>query len=341
MLFRSGIAAFLLRPQPASALFLWLSLILAVILRPSGALPPGIPKPVSEWCLLGAELLFPAVLLHFVLIFPAGPPRPLGRRTLAATYLPPLVLLLATAAMEVAEHAGVGAPEAAAWWLQSAVVLYFLAGLVTALVLFIRVFRGARTAMERSRVREAFWGMVLGLLPVALVSALVLWVPLSRIPWARYAGLSLLLVPAAFADAVVRHRLFDFEMIFKRSLVYSTLAAFSLSLYVLTAQVAGRWLTRATHLPDLVWPAAAIFLVGVLFGPLREWLSGAVDRMFLQGRYDYRAELLRLTHELSRMADVPAMVHSGLPALADSLELRQLAYYESNGDGGLKLVESL
>ncbi|HVP38438.1 MAG TPA: SpoIIE family protein phosphatase [Candidatus Saccharimonadales bacterium] len=330
------------RPQAATALFLPLSVLLALITRPGAQLPHWIPEAVEEWVLLAAELGFPALLLHFFLVFPPGRTgRPPSRRVLALVYVPAAALWLACSCVATA---ALRAPEPWAAWLDlagAAAALYFLGALATAFYLLVRTYRRARTAVERSRMRVALWGTALGLLPPALMSVVLLWVPVSQVPWSRYSALALLLVPAAFADATVRSRLFDFEVVVKRSLVYSTLAGISLALYVLLAQVAGRWLARATHLPDLLWAALTVFAAGLTFAPARARLFAAADRLFLTGPFDYRSALLRLTHELSRVSTVDALLERGFAELAEILGLRQLAYYGEADPEALRLRRAL
>ncbi|MBI5837369.1 MAG: SpoIIE family protein phosphatase [Candidatus Eisenbacteria bacterium] len=341
----SGLALILLglwvhrrRPQPATALFLLLSVLLALIFKPSLQLPPEVPAPLEEWVLQAAQLGFPPLLIHFVMLFPprAGGPQP-SRRRLAAVYLPAVALLLVNGSVATAALAAPGEYHRALEAAQGVAALYFLGALAVASALLLRTYRRVRTTVERNRMRVALWGTLVGLLPPALTTVALMWVPLSAVPWSRYASLSLLLVPAAFADAAVRHRLFDFEVAFKRGLVYSTLAAASLAVYVLLAQVAGRWLSRATHLPDLVWPALSVFAAGLLFAPARARLSTAVDQLFLRGPFDYRAALLRLTHELARVPTVDALMERGFPGLLAALGLKQLAFYHGSAPEALRL----
>lgn len=337
-----GLWVYRRRPQPATALFLFLSLALAIVTRPVAGFPFWFPQELGEWLVLAAEVLFPALMIHFVLVFPPGPARPApGPRRLALLYsIPALFLLAETPALWMHSTN----PRLAGDWnvaLETGVVIYFPLAILAATAIFFRTYRRARSAVERSRLRVALWGTILGLLPVAAMAVLIRFVPLEKMPWSRYIGLSLLLVPAAFADAALRHRLFDFEVVFKRSLVYSIWAAFSLALYVLLSQVAGRWLSSVTHLPEPLWPALAVFLGGVLFVPTRERLAAAADQLFLHGPFDYRQVLVALTSELARVESAEAMVARGLPEIARALRLDRLAYFEANGSDRYRLMRSL
>ncbi len=337
-----GLWVYRRRPQPATALFLFLSLALAIVTRPVAGFPSWVPVSLGEWTVLAAEVFFPALMIHFVLIFPPGPARPVpGRGRLALLYsIPALFLFAEVPALWL--HAS--DPRLAGDWnvaLETGVVIYFPLAILTATVIFFRTYRRAHTAVERSRLRVALWGTILGLLPVAAMAVLIRFVPIERMPWSRYVGLSLLLVPAAFADAALRHRLFDFEVVFKRSLVYSTWAAFSLALYVVLSQVAGRWLSSVTHLPESLWPALAVFLGGVLFVPTRERLSAAADQLFLRGPFDYRQTLVGLARDLARVESTEEMVERGLPEIARALRLGRLAYFEANGADRFRLMRSL
>jgi hypothetical protein len=104
------------------------------------------------------------------------------------------------------------------------------------------------------------------------------------------AGLALLVlsvgaVPVAIGIALLRHRLYDIDVVINRTLVYGALSASLVGAYlglVLVLQVA---LSPLTEQSDVAI-ALSTLAVAALFRPLRTRLQTAVDRRFYRRRYD-------------------------------------------------------
>ena len=99
------------------------------------------------------------------------------------------------------------------------------------------------------------------------------------------AALSVLLIPVGAAIAILKYRLYDIDMLFRRTVVYTmtTVAltlSFLASIYVLEAV-----LQPVTGGPEIA-VAIATLLSLALFQPLRERVQRGVDRRFYRTRYD-------------------------------------------------------
>ncbi|HVL85884.1 MAG TPA: sensor histidine kinase [Pseudonocardia sp.] len=123
--------------------------------------------------------------------------------------------------------------------------------------------------------------------------------------------LALLAVPATIAVAVLRHRLYEIDVLLGRALVYVVLTAILLGLYLGVVAAARAVLPTAGTAADLL--AAA--LVAVLFAPLRARLQRLANRLLYGDRDDPYAALARLGARLEATGD-PA---SALPAVAETV----------------------
>jgi hypothetical protein len=150
----------------------------------------------------------------------------------------------------------------------------------------------------------------------AAVAAVGIGMGLSGIPVVGDAawtiGLAAMaLVPIAIGIAILRHRLFDIDLIINRTLVYAALSVSLGAVYVVTVLVLRQLLTPFAPNNGLVVAASTLGVVA-LFQPMRRRIQAGVDRRFYRSRYDAarvvslftgrlrdQVELTRLTSELT------------------------------------------
>lgn len=239
-----------------------------------------------------AYALLWAGLWHFALMFPE--PRPLLVRRpalLGLVYALPLALhgayLLVTlpATTTPVERLGlVGSTTE-------------LAGYVFPLLVVVTWVQAYRHASDPTARQQLRW--VTAWFVVVIIPYLALWkVPMavlgSSLVEPSLRSLVFLPFPVALAVAVLRYRVFDIEIVVRRSLVYAALTVSVLAIYAATVGVLSRVFQQRNVLASLV----ATGLVAVLFSPLRDRLQRGVSRMVYGERDDPHALVSRLGSRL-------------------------------------------
>jgi two-component system NarL family sensor kinase len=156
--------------------------------------------------------------------------------------------------------------------------------------------------------RQLAWGL-LG------AAVLALQVPFEALAAPSVAGLSSAAFITGFCAclgiAMVRHRLYEIDVILNRTLVYGALTACLLAVYATVVAALGAVLReRASVVASLV----AAGVVAVALAPLRGWLQRGVDRMLYGERRNPLAVMSSLGRRLER-----ATPDEVLPALTDEV----------------------
>ena len=114
----------------------------------------------------------------------------------------------------------------------------------------------------------------------------------------------LLGLPAAIGIAVLRYRLYDIDLVINRTLVYGSLTAALVLVYVGSVAGLQRLLSPLTGEGNQLSVVASTLLIAALFGPLRRRVQGFIDRRFYRRKYDARKTLDAFSARLRGASDL-------------------------------------
>jgi two-component system NarL family sensor kinase len=310
-------------------------LSVGVLLAGSGSTSTGTGALVVDQLLAGGWVFLFLWLVLVAYLVPDG--RPLSNRWrnwLLVGVLGAVLFLVGSAGDGEGfreQHGGLAPPLP--WLPPEASGALGVSGLVLVVLLFLGSALAVRARWRASSgvVRAQLMWLLAGALAVPL-GLVVVWANyflLGQTRWVTDLTLSAISValPVTIAIAILRHRLFDIQVVLSRTLTYGALLAAVVLLYAVLLLGAERMGGSGT-----AGGLVAVAVVAVAVHPAYSWLRQRVERWV----YGYRSQphqALRMLADRAEAADVDALDAVVTDAIADALRVDRV-WVEANAAVG-------
>ena len=321
----------------ACNIFSGLYAIQALVTDP-GSLPAG---EVAAW--VGTWVVYPAfgLLAYLFLLFPDG--RPLSPRWQPLLWINSVLIVAGSAVWAltpgpIAGLEGIRNPlgiEGYGVTLKFAGQLFFYAVDVLVLVSVVSIYLRLRRASGEERQQIEWLVYAAALLGIIVVVSVVGDLFFGGFGWWIFLVviLAFLGLPISIGVAVLRYRLYDIDIIINRTLVYGSLTAMLVLVYVgcvIGLQYILRGLTGEESQLAIV---ASTLVVAALFNPFRRRVQAFIDRRFYRRKYDARMTLEEFSAKLREETDIDALNSELLSTVRQTMQPEHVSLWLRPGAG--------
>lgn len=205
-------------------------------------------------------------------------------------------------------------------------------------------YRTVSTAEQRSQMKWVVYGVAVvaaGFVPSVWLVGTVFDIPyaeMGRHMLAQSLSVGFIsLIPLTIGIAVLRHRLYDIDILMNRTLTYAVLTLLIIAAYIAIVTTVGEvFQARGSFVIAL----GATGVIAVIFQPLRARLQRGINRLMFGQRDDPVGVLTSLTQRLEVVNSPDAVLPALVETIATTLKLPYVALQTPQHDGKRLLAQA-
>lgn len=182
-------------------------------------------------------------------------------------------------------------------------LIYGFVGLCSIIYLLFNVYYSSRaqSPVVKTQARTIIAGALIAFGPMTLW---LLTVPFNLFDFSPYLFLPIVVFPLTLGYTILRFRFLSIENWTRQGIVYLLLMIFAIAGYGLFVTGLSVILNSTMPSSSPYWIGALVFVVVILFEPVRVRLQSYLDSVFFRGQRAYNESLQRFTHELTGAIDL-------------------------------------
>ncbi len=204
-------------------------------------------------------------------------------------------------------------------------------------------YRHRSSPVQRQQTKWVVSGIILTLVANQLFWQPAAWIPALQQPDSLYillAGpdsfLMICILAISFGVAILRYRLYDIDVIIRRTLIYGSLTAILAGVYiagVIGVQSLVNTIARAPSgetSPVLI--VITTLLIAALFQPLRRMIQRFIDRRFYRSKYDTRKTLEAFSATLRQEVDLSTLTGQLVTVVTETMQPEHISLWIRDRD---------
>jgi hypothetical protein len=179
-------------------------------------------------------------------------------------------------------------------------------------------YRGSSPAI-RQQMKWLLWGVLIEMV-LLLISNILQFFKISDIFGTLSTFIVFLLPPIAVGNAILRHRLYDIDIIIRRTVIYSILTTILAIVYFGGIILLQRIFQNITGQNSELAIVASTLLIVAMFTPLRRRVQDTIDRRFYRRKYNAEQTIAKFNETLRDEVDLETLKANLVNVVQETLE---------------------
>ena len=138
--------------------------------------------------------------------------------------------------------------------------------------------------------------------------------------------------------AILRYRLLNISLVFKKTVVYSLSAGLLTGLFVVLVFTATNLFSAFAHVSSFAISIFSAILIAILFNPLRNKIQDLIDKIFYKKSYDYYAIIQQVNSTLASMFELKKIFHFSCNVIYEAMGLKSVYLLAAGPRGAYDVV---
>jgi len=216
--------------------------------------------------------------------------------------------------------------------------VYILAAMFGGIFFLIRSYKNS-IGLERIQVKYCLMGIFIMTIFGITFNLIIPMVSSSR--FSHLGPVASLFMVGSISYAIVKHRLMDINIVFKKGTTYVLLLALLFVpsfLFILFSQKV--FFNKISYLFSAII-VALLFLITILFYRIKTETEKAVEHLLFKGRYDYRETLGKFSKAMVSILDLQSLSKKIIETITQTMGVEKASLFLVNEEkGGYSLFES-
>ena len=210
-----------------------------------------------------------------------------------------------------------------------ALYLFFIVLSYSKLINFYRTTKG----YQRLQISYIIYGFLIG-----FIGGTATLLPIFRIDMLYpFGNFGIVMYNIVLSIAIFQYRLMDFQIIVKKSLIYSLSAGLLTGLFVVLVVTLSKLFSAFIGTSSFPFTITAALVIAFLFTPIKRWIQALLDQGFQKSTYDFAATVRNISDELSSSIDLQQLSARLVDTLFEALRVKSSCLL-SAGDDSFRTV---
>jgi len=184
-----------------------------------------------------------------------------------------------------------------------------------------------RTKIPKQKLQIKY--LIFGIISMAIVGTVLnLCNHFLKLGWPLFflASLYSILVSVFFAIALIKYRLLDIHLIIRGGIVYSSVSAMILAIYILLIKNIGEAISQKAYGRSIVVESALILILVFMFRPIQKKVGDWIDQYFYMERVRFRTKLTEFSRTLTELVDLDEVAKKTVEFIDQTFHVNAIAF---------------
>ena len=194
-------------------------------------------------------------------------------------------------------------------------------------------YRRVSTPLQRQQTKWAVFGFLIYPLFVFTLGAFLAFLPSDQrhplwdLLYLHMTVLTLLLIPLTLSISILRYRLWDIDVIVRRTLIYGALSLTLGAIFLSSVALLQMAFSRVTGERSAVATVISTLLIAALFNPLRKRIQTDIDRRFYRRKYNAEQVIERFAAKARQETDLEQLTAELLAVVQETMQPQNVSLW--------------